>query len=309
MISMPDRTDKRDARAVLAELTGFRFTYMPGVDGASVPAVSLPFTMNQKSGAIGCWRAHMNVLQHIVTNRIATTLIVEDDIDWDVALKVQLASYAEGSRYILNSSVEQGLHSPYGDGWDMLWIGHCGSDLHPKDNRLWVIDNDPTVPPEEELWSLNRPDMSPFGRQTRLVFRTLKGWCTGGYAMTLQGAEKALYRLSMMPNNAPVDVGYLVTCANDEANFTCISSQPSVMGYYRDAGSTTKDSDINSPENADQVRENGMSVNTVFSARLNIESLWKKNPFFRSSYPHLTGEQMHIDEIARAAADGHAEMR
>lgn len=314
MISMPERPDKRDARYVLAELSGFNFTYMPGVHGEDVSPKALPYTFNQLPNAVGCWRAHMDVLQHIVKNKISSALILEDDVDWDVSLKKQLAQFSEGTRYILDTSLSEESspdaqftqpYSPYGDGWDLMWLGHCGSDLHPSDPRLWVIPYDPTAAPEESLWNLNRPDMSAYGRQARLVFRTYKGWCTAGYAVTLRGAEKALYHLSMLPNNAPVDVGYLVTCSNEEANFTCLSSHPSILGYYRDAGSMSKDSDINQLD--EQIRESGTSLNLVFSAHDNVENLFSESKYFKSSFPELTGEEMSIDEISQAV--GHPELR
>ena len=41
---------------------------------------------------------------------------------------------------------------------------------------------------------------------TRIVFQATSGYCTTVYVMTQDGACKALYRLSMRPNNQPVDL-------------------------------------------------------------------------------------------------------
>lgn len=39
----------------------------------------------------------------------------------DVRLKAQLEQVAEGARYVLQSN--EPSSSPYGDGWDVLWLG------------------------------------------------------------------------------------------------------------------------------------------------------------------------------------------
>src|ERR1700712_3532369 len=75
-------------------------------------------TMGQESNVIGCWRAHMNVYQKIVHEKVSSAMIFEDDADWDVALKMQLVQFARGSRFILNTTESEATHSPYGDDWD-----------------------------------------------------------------------------------------------------------------------------------------------------------------------------------------------
>lgn len=44
--------------------------------------VDLPFP-----GVIGCWRAHVDAWQRVVSERLSTALILEDDTDWDVDVK------------------------------------------------------------------------------------------------------------------------------------------------------------------------------------------------------------------------------
>jgi len=95
--------------------------------------------MGQASNVIGCWRAHMNVFQKMVHEKVSSALIFEDDADWDVALKEQLVQFARGSRFITNTSEDAFSHSPYGNDWDMLWIGHCGTWVLPDDNRRFFV--------------------------------------------------------------------------------------------------------------------------------------------------------------------------
>jgi GR25 family glycosyltransferase involved in LPS biosynthesis len=162
-------------------------------------------TMNQAVNAIGCWRAHLNVLQKIVHEDVASALVFEDDADWDVSLKSQLIQFARGSRYISNTTHAEKAHSPYGDNWDILWIGHCGTWYHEEDNRrMFVIPNDPTVEPPSYRQNVEEPDMEhwqggPLGdNQTRIVFNSKGGVCTAAYAISQQGARKALYHVSLL---------------------------------------------------------------------------------------------------------------
>ena len=102
--------------------------------------------------------------------------IFEDDADWDVVLKSQLARFARGSIWLLNTGsthVPQ-VDSPYGPGWDLLWLGHCGDTNDPQDRRSSVIPRDPTVEPTTihrygerthfETWEIaTPPDQVPRG--------------------------------------------------------------------------------------------------------------------------------------------------
>jgi len=52
--------------------------------------------MDQSAPIVGCWRAHLNVLQDMVRRGISSTLIFEDDADWDISFKSQLVQFAGG---------------------------------------------------------------------------------------------------------------------------------------------------------------------------------------------------------------------
>lgn len=72
---------------------------------------------------------------------------MEDDADWDVRLKPSLNGFARGARYIQSAPPTASLLSPYGDDWDVLWVGHCGRTLPENDDRVFVIPDDPSIPP------------------------------------------------------------------------------------------------------------------------------------------------------------------
>jgi GR25 family glycosyltransferase involved in LPS biosynthesis len=318
VLSMKERTDKHDAFAVQAALTGLKYNIAEGVDGTTIPSKALPYTMAIDKASLGCWRAHLNILQDMVDRRVASALIFEDDADWDVALKVQLVQFARGSRFLLNTPENTTTHSPYGDGWDILWLGHCSSRNdqsfgdNPLDNRRFVIPNDPTVVPPGKRTEFDQPDMSLWegpGRDnsTRIVHVPTWGNCAAAYAISLQGAEKALYHLSMMPYNEPVDMGFGFMCMFKKSNFSCIAPFPTLVGVSKPAGDTSKWSDLDhiNDDQRGQIHENGYSERVVFSTRQNIDRLLQGETTFKSQYPEATGPEMSIEEIGRAV--GHPE--
>lgn len=295
MISLPSRTDRQDARVVSAALTGFKFKIVDGVDGNAVDEKALPYTMEITRNEVGCWRAHLNVLRDMVQRGVSTALVLEDDIDWDVSLKAQMTQLGYGSRFITDTPQDVIPHSPYGQGWDLLWVGHCKSNFSPNNPRRWVIPNDWSAKSWMD-YSFGNPDMTQYNPHTRVIFETNQGCCTAGYAITLQGAQKALLAFSMNPFNKPIDLGLEEKCWSDD-NFKCISTYPSILGYYRPPGNSSKHSDIKTAEDQwKEVKTEGWSENVVFSNRLNIERIMAGQKVFTSSDPNV-GPEMSWEEI------------
>jgi len=90
-VNLPERTDRRDAMTLMATVTGIKLTFVDGVRGADVLEKALPPGQRNKNiqsmGAIGSWRAHMNVLQrlicpvrHAMFNAVMTTVICKKDM-------------------------------------------------------------------------------------------------------------------------------------------------------------------------------------------------------------------------------------
>ncbi|ETI28870.1 hypothetical protein G647_01322 [Cladophialophora carrionii CBS 160.54] len=313
MISLPGRTDKQDAFAMQAAFSDIAYTQMDGVYGHEVPAKALPHTMDQAGNVIGCWRAHMNVYQRMVHEKVSSALIFEDDADWDVAIKLQLVQFARGSRFITNTTQDATPHSPYGDDWDILWIGHCGTWVLPDDNRrFFVIPDDPTTElPQFRHDNVDQPKMTPWekgpdgGNHTRIVFRSEGAVCTAAYAISQKGARKALYHMSMVPYNSPIDWGLANLCKNKEYNLTCISPWPQLVGVSRPTANTAKWSDIGyGPDDQRQVEE-GQSLHLVYPMRQNIPNLLQGKEIFDSRYPDIAPPRS-IREIGSAV--GHIEI-
>ncbi|CAD0105778.1 unnamed protein product [Aureobasidium uvarum] len=315
LVSLPERTDRRDSFTLQARLSNMSFEVIDGVDGATVPEKALPYTMVMSPPEIGCWRAHLNIMQDMVANNIATALVFEDDADWDVGIRAQMRELARGSRWLGNTTGETAKPiSPYGDDWDILWVGHC-STKSGSDPRRWVVPHDPTVAPPNYRMYQDQPDMRTWesgpdaDNQTRIIFVASWGFCTTGYAVSLRGAMKMLYHQSLSKFNNAVDTGLALMCANPPAasNFRCIAPYPAMIGVSRPAGNVDKFSDINYEKFGNvQPLEEARSDGLVFSVHQNIDRLVAGQAELKSQYPENTGETMYLDDIL--AAVGHGEI-
>jgi GR25 family glycosyltransferase involved in LPS biosynthesis len=285
--------------SVAASLTNLSVHFLDGVYGASVSPKALPHGFNRKPSVVGAWRAHMNVAVKMIDENIQSALILEDDADWDVALKYQMVEFARGSRFLLNTSLKHQPQSPYGDNWDMLWIGHCGVLEQRSDSRRWIISNDATVEPSEfHLDNVDIPTLEPFGKEhTRIVFKSANGCCLAGYALSLSGARKTLNMMSLRPWDGPVDWGWNDLCKQRITNFTCIAPFPQLIGVHRPAGNQSRWSDIELIEN-DSVGK-AHSLHLVFPTRMNIERLLTGSTKFISQHPESTGPEMEFEDIIK----------
>lgn len=86
LLSLPDRTDRRDAMSLLTSLYNVSITHtVDAVRGSDISEKALPFgeaKKTQDTGHMGSWRSHMDIFKYIVDNRIETALVLEDDVDW-----------------------------------------------------------------------------------------------------------------------------------------------------------------------------------------------------------------------------------
>jgi hypothetical protein len=211
----------------------------------------------------------------IVKDRIQTTLIMEDDADWDVNARTQLLEFARGARYIQEYEDET-TRSPYGDDWDVLWIGHCGvTDFIERDQRYWVIRNDPTTVPEELFEWSGRPNLTPPAINdtfTRIVYNAVGGRCLFAYAVSLRGARNLLDIETLSLETAmTADRAVARLCNALRFGARCIAPYPSLFGSHKAAGPMNKDSDRQKIKG--KWREVGETNHVVFSTRLNLKKM------------------------------------
>lgn len=274
VVGLEERSDRRDTMILQSSLTGFEVEWVNGMKGEEIPEKALPLGTERHmigNANLGSWRGHMNAVRSVIERRLSTALIMEDDLDWDIRLKSQMPEFAKGVRSISNIPLSQRQSSPYGDDWDILWPGHCG-DIFPKDNDVrYVMENDMTVAPKEhQPWLVGLKD---YPEQTRLVHKAGAPICTFAYAVSMRGAQKLLWALSVRKgSNLAFDNTLALFCEDGYMDIKCVSVEPMLFIHHRPAGLVNKDSDIqNGP--VGETREKGYSENIVWSARLNIEQM------------------------------------
>ena len=212
-------------------------------------------------------------MRSIVENKLSSALIMEEDSDWDVNLKAQMTEFARGAHII--QGVQRTTFSPYGDNWDMLWLGHCGNRAFGEDreeNRMiYAIPDDPTVTPPHYRTDFVHPRLSdkPGFESHRLVFVGEGPICSWSVAFTYDGARKALAALSMVGLDQPVDLGYNslwsgLLCMP----YSCLSTYPSLMGTWAQTGPAVRDSDIVDTDSKDW--HEASSNRLVYSTMLNM---------------------------------------
>ena len=235
----------------------------------------------------------------MVRERIQSALILEDDADWDVLLRAQMTEFARGVRHIQNATLP--MHSPYGDNWDLLALGHIGANNKPnKDQHYWVTRNDPTViAPSRRTWS-RMPDFSApqlQGDHVRVVHEISKFTGAAAYGLSLRGAARLLYDQAMLTNAQAIDVAMLALCRHDTwgAPF-CHGAYPMIFGRYRAAGPQDKDSDRRASTNEDkpgtiaQSKSDRMTAEsefTVFPVSINVDKLLMSQPVIPAQKPEI----------------------
>lgn len=88
LISLPERSDRRDAVSLIASTTGISISHtVSAVRGEDIAAKARPYgkavgTLDEPHW--GSWRSHLDALKYVVDNNLETALILEDDVDWYV---------------------------------------------------------------------------------------------------------------------------------------------------------------------------------------------------------------------------------
>ncbi|RAH46906.1 uncharacterized protein BO95DRAFT_481398 [Aspergillus brunneoviolaceus CBS 621.78] len=277
VVNLPSRPDKRDNIILGSSVSGFRVEWVDGVTPDEVNPKSIPHHWNpdHKPTEYAARRAHVNAMQQIVQGRLGSAIIMEDDVDWDVTLQTQLQSYALAVR-ALQGSDGNSTGSPYGDDWDVLWLGHCGLSCKTE-LPVFLSHQDSTVlPPHHFLpyWRdpppIDRPD------HTRLVCSVGDAVCSLVYAVSYFGAQKILAALSVSPGQlaeqidigAQFDVSLGRMCGH--GYLRCFGAYPSLTGGYQPAGSFSKTSDIH---DQDDSVHGAYSFGVMYSTMLNVNRL------------------------------------
>lgn len=317
-INLPSRTDKRDGLLLTSKVTGFDIDFIDGVVPSNISNKSLPHQITGSTpitgGVLGCWRAHMNFMARVVQEDLATALVLEDDVDWDMRLLQQLQDFAKMSNALL-SKVDDGQRvrikfeelstsisltsttaSPYGDGWDVLLFGNCGVDIDPTKAHV-VHTHDDTVPDLIHIHIYGDPGnlrLNPYPTHARVAGYAVEQTCTYAYAVTQQAARRILFDLGLERLNQPIDMMLRDWC---EGKFPeqgpprrCIGVMPSLFESYRREGPTQGDSDIDGDKDHIGYRAKSGTPNIQRSVRMNLRKLLDGVTELEDQYPSFTFE-------------------
>ena len=187
----------------------------------------------------------------VIDEGLSSALIIEDDADWDVDVRSQLYEFAIKTRELGNASRHSSkqitdatpTQSPYGDDWDILWIGACAWPQGPE--------------------SLS---FQGAGGRDYLVFWARGGMaCTWGYDINSRSAKTLLAWL--LDINEAIDFHMGKYCERNN----CVSVWPPLIGSHIPAGPQRKDSDIRSTSS--EARE---KAETMFISNSAILDMQKK---------------------------------
>ncbi|RAL01401.1 uncharacterized protein BO80DRAFT_424945 [Aspergillus ibericus CBS 121593] len=291
-ISLPSRVDKRDNLVLGSSVSDFHIDWIDGVTPDELNPKAYPYNWNydHKPTEYAARRAHVNALQRIVRERLGSAIVMEDDVDWDVTIKTQLQSFAFAVR-ALQGVTQKATDSPYGDDWDIIWLGHCGVECR-TDVPLFMSSNDPTVlPPHHFLPYWRDPPPMAIPDHSRLACAVHDAVCSIVYAVSYRGAQKILAALSVNPGGlaeqidigAQFDVSLGRMCGN--GYLRCFAAYPSLTGGYQPAGPFSKASDIHDEgQDVHPASSNGvmystmLNINRILTGDKTVTATWDDAP-------------------------------
>lgn len=180
-----------------------------------------------KRGSAKAWLAHLDLLRFVIASRFETAFIIEDDVDWDLAIRSQMSLVSMNVRNYTNAPSED--PTPFGSNWDILWLGHCGA---------WVKDDmrEPFVYLDETRIDMDH--YSGWSRQYikgvipeghRQVQDCLVTVCTFGYGVSRRSAPKILGMLTLGKGEA-FDVMLHTFCSTGKLK--CVVVNPQLFNHY-----------------------------------------------------------------------------
>ena len=172
--------------------------------------------------------------------------------------------------------------SPYGniDRWDLFWLGHCGSRFPRASDRnvplgRAVIYDDETVPELQHVMMQfgDSELVQNYPAHTRVVSRAWMNTCTIGYAISLPGARRLLYELSVNKMTGATDMMFRSVCHGSEGRpmRTCLTVQPQLFQHHRPVGNKSSFSDIS--DHGTDYNEQAFTRNVRWSTRVNFRKL------------------------------------
>ncbi|RAL06697.1 uncharacterized protein BO97DRAFT_409488 [Aspergillus homomorphus CBS 101889] len=237
---------------------------------------------------MGTFHAHLNAIQRVAREKIASALILEETVDWDVNLKMQLKGFASGVKLMQGSNAT--VESPYGDRWDLLWLGHCGMKC-ATDSTILLTPHDITAVPSRYLDFYQREPPAGVKNQMRLACQVEEVVGSLAYAITFEGAQKLHAALSVViakEENLDVVVSRLCRAGT----LKCFSSYPSLLGGRNPGHKLAQ----NNPKDAD-FNEECSPGGIMFSTLTNLDRPSNDTVTVRAAYHDVVVQEIDPDQF------------
>ena len=179
----------------------------------------------------------------MVEQNISSALIMESDVDWDMRVKDSMYGLTGAvreladwpvSNYTIKPHESAGFAlnpadasvGPYGNGWDLLWLGHCGAS--GGENPRHYAYPDPGAADREHAWAFDEGPSSYYGelKETRLVFQLRTVTCSPAYAISNRGARTFLKYFEGA--NSPFDMELKGRCLH-QYDLVCLGAFPQIF--------------------------------------------------------------------------------
>lgn len=212
------------------------------------------------------WLGHKNAMEWFLNSDLETMLVLEDDVDWDIHLRMQQIPIAAQAIRRLNSAKTE-PHTPIqyipsqnnywskSSTWDIIYLGHCGDIFRPSswnDNIPRMSWIDPTLPARRDLhpYTAKFLESIDIPEHTRLIHQSIFPLCTFGFALTRPAAYRLLNDIAAREADGGTmayDVRVLEACR--DLGFRCWSANPELF-HHMDAESEIAQVNYGEPEKA-----------------------------------------------------------
>ncbi|KAL4914553.1 hypothetical protein BDW62DRAFT_213330 [Aspergillus aurantiobrunneus] len=223
-------------------------------------------------GSAAAWIAHLDLIKHVIQSDLESALILEDDVDWDLAIREQMVGVAAAVRELTKAPASDA--TPYGHAWDVLWVGLCVEAWDSSVESALV--HDPTVVPSHLYVGHGKPAVDRLPKDQRVVFHSTMPYCTFAYAVSREGARNLLRQLGAGRDMA-FDVALMNHCKRRSLN--CVSVIPELFRHYTPSPNMRGASLVNLEDKDGDIMdvevEMGLTENILQSAR--CHSLWGRS--------------------------------
>jgi GR25 family glycosyltransferase involved in LPS biosynthesis len=218
-------------------------------------------------GETRAWLGHLNAIQDMIAREDSTALFMEDDVDWDILLKQQLVRVAPLIRQVSgSSSFNRSQLSPYGDAWDMLWLGHC-YDRIPYIIPASYIDD---TLPDSSVYFENDGTYTNFPQYLRMVYMSEAPACMYAYALTARSARR-VYNLAKGGMDRDISFHFKKWC--QAGILRCVTVNPELFHHHKQAGERSSEvAVLQGWQNESLLVRHSFTSNIKYSARCNSKS-------------------------------------